>query len=62
MNVINSWTTLKCTVNIQNYTAFNVKNVDIGLRSVSGARTIIPDPDSDAYYSICYQTGAQSKW
>ncbi len=48
MYVINGWTALK--YNMQNYTAFYVKNIDFGLWSVSGARTIIPDPNRAGYY------------
>ncbi len=50
MNVSNGWTILMCTVNTQDYIAFYVKNVDFGLKSVSGAKTIIPDPDRAVYY------------
>jgi hypothetical protein len=50
MNAINGWTILMCTVNTQNYTAFYVKNVDFGLKSVSGVKTIIPDPDHAGHY------------
>jgi hypothetical protein len=35
---------------MQNYTAFYVNNVDFGLRSVSGAKMIIPDPDRAFYF------------